>query len=132
MMLWKKRAKSLFDMAHIAESTHWYDKEGNPAYEVEAKKGGMRPTTLRDARVLDLVPSVTSGRSPNETRYADAALAGATPEGYALVPIEPTADMLIAAWNSAELGRSPSENITVWKAMLAASQIALPGSRLPD
>lgn len=47
-------------MAHIAESTHWYDREGNPAYEVEAKKGGKRPTTLRDARVLNLLPSVTT------------------------------------------------------------------------
>jgi hypothetical protein len=28
-------------------------------YEVEAKKGGMRPTTLADARKLDLYPSVT-------------------------------------------------------------------------
>jgi len=47
-------------MAHIAESTHWYDREGNPAYEVESKKGGKRATTLRDARVLNLVPSVTT------------------------------------------------------------------------
>ena len=46
-------------MAHAAESTHWYDRKGNPAYEVESKKGGMRATTLRDARILDLVPSVT-------------------------------------------------------------------------
>lgn len=42
-----------------SESQHWYDKQGNPVYEVEAKKGGMRPTTLADARKLDLVPSVT-------------------------------------------------------------------------
>ena len=48
------------DMAHIAESTHWYDRAGLPVYEVEAKKGGKRPTTLRDARLLDLVPSVTT------------------------------------------------------------------------
>jgi hypothetical protein len=47
-------------MAHPAESTHWYDKQGKPAYEVPAAKGGMRPTTLRDARKLGLVPSVTS------------------------------------------------------------------------
>lgn len=47
-------------MAHIAENTHWYDRAGLPVYEVEAKKGGMRPTTLRDARVLDLLPSVTT------------------------------------------------------------------------
>lgn len=46
-------------MAHIAESQHWYKRDGSPCYEVEAVKGGMRPATLRDARKLDLVPSVT-------------------------------------------------------------------------
>ena len=40
--------------------THWYDKAGRPVYEVErADKKGMRPTTLRDARKMGLVPSVT-------------------------------------------------------------------------
>lgn len=43
-----------------SESLHWYMQDGTPAYEVEAAKGGMRPTTLRDARKLGLVPSVTS------------------------------------------------------------------------
>lgn len=47
-------------MPHIAESTHWYAPDGSPAYEVKSLKGGMRPTTLRDARKLGLVPSVTS------------------------------------------------------------------------
>lgn len=47
-------------MAHPAESTHWYDREGNPVYEVPAANGNMRPTTLRDARKLKLVPSVTT------------------------------------------------------------------------
>ncbi len=47
-------------MAHAAESTHWYDWQGNPMYEVPAKDGSMRPTTLRDARKLNLVPSVTT------------------------------------------------------------------------
>jgi hypothetical protein len=40
---------------------HWYNQDGQPAYEVENKsKGGMRPTTLRDAKQLNLVPSVTT------------------------------------------------------------------------
>ena len=44
-----------------SESAHWYTKTGEPCYEVENKSnGGMRPTTLRDAKKLDLVPSVTS------------------------------------------------------------------------
>lgn len=46
---------------HPAESTHFYDRSGRPAYEVPNKSnGGMRPTTVRDARVLQLVPSVTT------------------------------------------------------------------------
>lgn len=47
-------------MAHIKESTHWYDKEGNPAYTVTGKNGKERATTLRDARVEGYVPSVTT------------------------------------------------------------------------
>ena len=39
---------------------HWYDKKGQPAYEVKGANGKMRPTTLRDARKLHLVPSVTT------------------------------------------------------------------------
>lgn len=41
-----------------AESTHFYFKDGRPCYEVPRAKGdGMRPTTIADARKLDLVPS---------------------------------------------------------------------------
>lgn len=45
-----------------AESAHWYTKDGQPLYEIEnkSKPGTFRPTTLRDARKLSLVPSVTS------------------------------------------------------------------------
>lgn len=43
------------------ESGHWYAKDGTPAYTQPNKsKGGERPTTIRDARKLDLVPSVTT------------------------------------------------------------------------
>lgn len=40
---------------------HWYRQDGSPCYEVP-KAGGaeMRPTTLADARKLNLVPSVTT------------------------------------------------------------------------
>ncbi|OQB26249.1 MAG: hypothetical protein BWY11_00025 [Firmicutes bacterium ADurb.Bin182] len=44
---------------HAKESGHWYTKTGETCYEIEGKKG-MRPTTLRDARKLNLVPSVTT------------------------------------------------------------------------
>jgi hypothetical protein len=43
-----------------SESSHWYTKTGKSAYQVEAKTGEMRATTLRDARKMDLVPSVTT------------------------------------------------------------------------
>jgi hypothetical protein len=43
-------------------SGHWYEKDGTPAYEQpnKSKPGQMRATTLRDAKKLDLVPSVTT------------------------------------------------------------------------
>ena len=43
-----------------SESNHWYSRDGVPMYTVEAKDGSQRSTTLRDARKLDLVPSVTT------------------------------------------------------------------------
>jgi hypothetical protein len=46
-------------MAHIAESQHWYKRDGTPAYTVKSRDGTDRPATLRDARKLGLVPSVT-------------------------------------------------------------------------
>jgi hypothetical protein len=47
-------------MAHASEAGHWYTKTGEPMYEIKGANGNMRPTTLRDARKLDLVPSVTT------------------------------------------------------------------------
>jgi hypothetical protein len=47
-------------IARSAESVHWYSQHGAPAYTVKAKDGSDRPTTLRDARKLNLVPSVTT------------------------------------------------------------------------
>lgn len=38
---------------------HWYRLDGAPAYTVTGANGNERPTTLRDARKLGLVPSVT-------------------------------------------------------------------------
>lgn len=43
-----------------SESNHWYTKDGEPMYTVPNKDGRQRPTTLRDARKLGLVPSVTT------------------------------------------------------------------------
>lgn len=46
--------------SHTAESGHWYDRNGAPAYTIVGANGKARPTTLRDARKFDLVPSVTT------------------------------------------------------------------------
>jgi len=43
-----------------SEGGHWYDREGNSAYSIIGKNGQLRPTTLRDARTLNLCPSVTT------------------------------------------------------------------------
>ena len=43
-----------------AESTHWYSGTGEPVYTVIAKGTGLpRPTTLRDAKTMNLFPSVS-------------------------------------------------------------------------
>jgi hypothetical protein len=47
-------------MTHAAESLHWYARDGSPAYTVRSRDGSERPATLRDARKLNLLPSVTS------------------------------------------------------------------------
>lgn len=39
---------------------HWYTREGAPCYEQRTKAGGVRPTSLSDARKQGLVPSVTT------------------------------------------------------------------------
>lgn len=43
----------------VAESGHWYCKDGTPAYTTIGKTG-ERATTLRDARKLGLLPSTTT------------------------------------------------------------------------
>jgi hypothetical protein len=47
-------------MIHASESQHWYTRKGEPAYTVKSRDGTNRPATLRDARKLGLVPSVTT------------------------------------------------------------------------
>jgi hypothetical protein len=42
------------------DSTHWYQRDGAPLHTVPSLKGEPRPTTLRDARKLNLLPSVTN------------------------------------------------------------------------
>lgn len=46
--------------ARASESLHWYQRDGASAYTVVGRNGKTRATNLRDARVLNLVPSVTT------------------------------------------------------------------------
>lgn len=50
----------LIESKHTSQSGHWYTKEGNAAYTIVGKNGKERNTTLKDARDLGLVPSVTT------------------------------------------------------------------------
>lgn len=45
---------------HGKESGRWYRRDGSPAYTIIGKNGAERPTTLRDARKENLLPSVTT------------------------------------------------------------------------
>ena len=45
---------------YTSEAGHWYDHEGKPMYTLIGANGKERNTTLRDARSLGLVPSVTT------------------------------------------------------------------------
>lgn len=42
------------------QGEHWYKRDGRPCYEMTGRNGLPRPVTLRDARQLGLVPSVTT------------------------------------------------------------------------
>ena len=80
------------------KSQHWYDKDGKACFEVpKAKGGGMRATTLADARKLGLYPSVTTImgvmskpqlddwklQQVAERAYANPPQAGEEPSSYA-------------------------------------------------
>lgn len=43
-----------------SEAGHWYAQDGEPMYTIVGANGKVRNTTLRDARKLGLVPSVTT------------------------------------------------------------------------
>lgn len=59
--LWVPVAQRRMVVSLSEDGSHWYDGEGMPVHEVPLKeKDGMRPTTIRDARTLNLSPSVTN------------------------------------------------------------------------
>ena len=43
-----------------SESGHWYARDGEPMYTIIGANGKERNTTLRDAKSIGLVPSVTT------------------------------------------------------------------------
>lgn len=50
----------LYMKLFLPDSAHWYQRNGVPLHTVLSAKGEPRPTTLRDARKLGLLPSVTN------------------------------------------------------------------------
>lgn len=103
-------------MIHASESQHWYTRTGEPAYTVKAKDGSDRPATLRDARKLGLVPSVTAiikcAAAPGLERWKqDQVLHAALtlPRGAT----EPEAQWIERVWtDSRETARKASERGT--------------------
>src|SRR3989304_6517093 len=59
-----KRRMMMTEQAHskdyASDAGHWYTQSGEPMYTIIGKNGNARATTLRDARTLKLLPSVTS------------------------------------------------------------------------
>lgn len=45
---------------YASQAGHWYAPDGSPAYTIKGANGAERNTTLRDARKLGLLPSVTT------------------------------------------------------------------------
>jgi hypothetical protein len=117
---------------HASESQHWYARDGSPAYEVKGANGNMRPATLRDARKLGLVPSVTtiigSCAKPGLERWKleqmmHAALTLPRLDG------EPEAEWISRVWtDSKETARKAAERGT---AIHAALQNYLVNSPIP-
>ena len=61
----ERERRTLLIMAVLAKerssSSHWYTLAGEPAHkQPKAKGGGLRPTTLADARRMNLIPSGTT------------------------------------------------------------------------
>ena len=89
----------------VMDSSHWYSLDGKPVHTQPTKDGdGQRATTLRDARKMMLLPSVTSIigilDKPQLTRWkmrevAKAAIAIPGPQGEE--PVERFADRAIEA-----------------------------------
>lgn len=103
-------------MIHASESQHWYTRDGKPAYTVKSRDGTDRPATLRDARKIGLVPSVTTiigcCAKPGLERWKLEQMMHAAltlPRG----PEEPEADWISRVWtDSKETAKKAAERGT--------------------
>jgi hypothetical protein len=115
----------------IHDTGHWYTKSGQPAYFTEGKTG-TRPTTLRDARKLGLLPSVTtingmlSKAGLDTWKQQQVLLAALT---LPRLPDEPEADWLSRVMqDSKATGREAAERGTAIHAVIEAyfDQVYMP------
>ena len=104
-----------------SESGHWYKKDGSPAYTTIGKTG-ERATTLRDARKLGLLPSVTtingmlSKAGLDTWKQQQVLLAALT---LPRLPDEPEADWLARVMqDSKATGREAAERGTAIHALI--------------
>jgi hypothetical protein len=115
----------------VQDTGHWYTKDGTPAYTVEGKTG-IRNTTLRDARKLGLLPSVTtingmlSKAGLDTWKQQQVLLAALT---LPRQPDEPEADWLARVMqDSKATGREAAERGTAIHAVIEAyfDQVYMP------
>lgn len=113
------------------DTGHWYTKDGKPAYTIEGKTG-LRNTTLRDARKLGLLPSVTTINSMlskaglDSWKQQQVLLAALT---LPRQPDEPEADWLARVMqDSKATGREAAERGTAIHALIEAyfDQVYMP------
>jgi hypothetical protein len=115
----------------VTENGHWYTKDGTPAYTTVGKNG-ERATTLRDARKLGLLPSVTtingmlSKAGLDTWKQQQVLLAALT---LPRQPDEPEADWLARVMqDSKATGREAAERGTAIHAVIEAyfDQVYMP------
>jgi hypothetical protein len=115
----------------VQENGHWYTKDGTPAYTTVGKTG-ERATTLRDARKLGLLPSVTtingmlSKAGLDTWKQQQVLLAALT---LPRQPEEPEADWLARVMqDSKATGREAAERGTAIHAVIEAyfDQVYMP------
>jgi hypothetical protein len=115
----------------VTENGHWYTKDGTPAYTTVGKTG-ERATTLRDARKLGLLPSVTtingmlSKAGLDTWKQQQVLLAALT---LPRQPDEPEADWLARVMqDSKATGREAAERGTAIHAVIEAyfDQVYMP------